>query len=263
MDGPRHLRTLAALRPLGLALPLAVLCGACAARQEARALPPQAVTQQTLEPPPPSELPVPAAVKDDGKTIVIDEGGERAAGEISIVEAARAEKLRRQTAGPPIAVINNKNLPEHATGTLSTGSVPAKPVDTSSSPDTVAAREEYWRSKVREARQAWHDAEVEIAGREAEVAEFRKRFYAEDDPFRRDEQIKPAWDHALELLAASKRRSRESGEAVGAILEEGRRAGALPGWLREGFDLEPQPRAAPSTTHEPGEPTVVGEGDTP
>ena len=95
------------------------------------------------------------------------------------------------------------------------------------------------------------------------MAQLRQRFYAEDDPFRRDEQIKPAWDFALEHLADAKKRAREGQEAVGALMEEGRRAGALPGWLREGSDLEPQPRPAAPSTVEPGEPKVVGEGDPP
>ena len=40
------------------------------------------------------------------------------------------------------------------------------------------------------------------------------------------------------------------------FLEGGREAGALPGWLREGIDLEPQPRAPEEVTAEPGEPVI-------
>src|SRR5688572_9169294 len=184
MDGSSdHLRS--AWLPAALALTVAAGASACAPRAQPRSLPPQAVTQQAPDPPPPSELPVAAPVADDGKTVVIDVGGQQGAGEISLAEAARAEKIRRQNAGPLIAVINNKNLPAHATGALSTGSAPQISSEASATLDAQAEQEAYWRGRVRESRQKWHDAELEIAQRETEIAELRQKFYAEDDPFRR------------------------------------------------------------------------------
>ena len=236
---------------------------ACAPRAQPRSLPPQAVTEQAPDPPPPSELPVAAPVVEDGKTVVIDPGGQQGAGEVSLAEAARAEKVRRQNAGPLIAVINNKNLPEHATGSLSSGSAPQLSSEATATLDAQAEQESYWRRRVRESRQKWHDAELEIVLRQTEIADLRQKFYAEDDPFRRDEQIKPAWDFALERLAAAKRASTESRTLVDAVLEEGRRAGALPGWLREGMELEPEPLQPRADTLEPGEPRVLDESDPP
>lgn len=250
-------------RRLPAALPLAVAIGAiaaCAPRAQPRSLPPQAVTQQSPDPAPPSELPVAAPVAADNKTVVIDAGGDQGAGEVSLAEAARTEKIRRQNAGPLIAVINNKNLPAHATGALSTGSAPLTSSEASATLDAQAEQEAYWRRRVRASRQQWHDAELEIAVRQTEIAELRQQFYAEDDPFRRDEQIKPAWDFALERLAAAKKASGESRTLVDAVLEEGRRAGALPGWLREGLELEPQALKAAPETVDPGEPKVLDEG---
>ena len=43
------------------------------------------------------------------------------------------------------------------------------------------------------------------------------------------------------------------------FLVEGREAGALPGWLREGSDLEPEKKAPSPPTAEPKEPVVVEE----
>jgi hypothetical protein len=248
-------------------VPLAALVvglAACTAHQEPQSLPPQAVTQQAPDPPPPSELPVATPTPpEDKKTIVIDAGGEQATGQVSIVEAARAERARRQTAAPPIAVINDKNLAAHATGSLSTGSAPAGPSAASAALAANDEQELLWRGRARAARLRWRDAETEIKAREAESAELRQRFYAEDDPFRRDEQIKPAWDFALERLADAKRESGNAQVDLDRLMDEGRLAGALPGWLREGMELEPSPPPAVATELEPGEPQIVGEGDPP
>jgi len=74
------------------------------------------------------------------------------------------------------------------------------------------------------------------------TAELRTRFYATDDPYVRDGQVKPAWDHALQSLEDARRRARQLENELEATLEEGRQAGALPGWLREGMELEPTER---------------------
>jgi hypothetical protein len=79
----------------------------------------------------------------------------------------------------------------------------------------------------------------EIADLERDADGLRRRFYAESDPYVRDTRVKPDWDRVLdrirEMREAAERRRRELVEH----LEEGRRAGAMPGWLREGIELEP------------------------
>ena len=45
-------------------------------------------------------------------------------------------------------------------------------------------------------------------------------------------------------------------EELAQFLEEGREAGALPGWLREGIDLEPEPLVEAEPTAEPSEPVI-------
>ncbi len=63
-------------------------------------------------------------------------------------------------------------------------------------------------------------------------------------------------------LEAAKRRVVEKERELEAFVEEGRRAGALPGWLREGIELEPKPVAdqTEEKIHEAVEPVVVDEG---
>src|SRR4029078_9636142 len=85
---------------------------------------------------------------------------------------------------------------------------------------------------------------------EARAASLRTRFYAQDDPYVRDGEIKPAWDPARESLDEAKERARSLEDQLGAVLEEGRQAGALPGWLRDGIELEPSERPYDKPAHE-------------
>jgi hypothetical protein len=95
----------------------------------------------------------------------------------------------------------------------------------------------------------------------ARVEELRQQFYSTDDPAYRDGQIKPLWDKALADLEEARFQAARGAEEVLAFYDEGRRAGALPGWLREGAELEPEPvveKAAPDPS-EPQEPEIYDE----
>ncbi|MFW6206659.1 MAG: hypothetical protein ACOC5J_01865, partial [Gemmatimonadota bacterium] len=78
--------------------------------------------------------------------------------------------------------------------------------------------------------------------------------YAQDDPYVRDGRIKPAWDRVLDRIGETRSRNGTLREELQQAVQEGRRAGALPGWLREGIELEPAPEELPA---EEGE----GEGE--
>jgi hypothetical protein len=110
--------------------------------------------------------------------------------------------------------------------------------------------ERFWRDRVRGLRQQWAAAVDSIGELEARAASLRTRFYAQDDPYVRDGEIKPAWDKALENLDEARHRARSLEDQLGAVLEEGRQAGALPGWLRDGIELEPSERPYDKPDHE-------------
>ena len=190
----------------------------------------------------------------------------------SLAEAAAAERARRRTAPRTEIVITNKNLSEYAVGelTVAAGGDGATISDANAAAlEEHRAEEEYWRSRALEIRTAWAEAEERAEELESEVFHLRQRFYAEDDGFYRDSQIKPAWDRAIEQLQDTNREIEERQEELAAFLEEGREAGALPGWLREGVDLEPEPRTDDEGVfiepdrheYQPGEPVVVEEHD--
>lgn len=210
----------------------------------------------------------------DGLTVVIEDGGAAEDRRRTLVEAAAAERERRKSSGRQIAVITNENLKDYATGQLTESEVVTVPSEVEGDPATAAGdtgsadSEAYWRGRVLRARMSWAEAVEEIAHLDAKIAELRQRFYAEEDPYYRDSRIKPSWDRALDRLEEAKASAETHREEVRAILDEGRKAGALPGWLREGLELEPHIEEREATQgpvapgeYEPGEPQVAKDPD--
>ena len=123
----------------------------------------------------------------------------------------------------------------------------------------------YWRSRVREARLRWREAVARVEELQGLAGQLRYDFYATDDPWLRDSSIKPAWDRTLVDLEESRQEVDFQRRTVEAILVEGRRSGALPGWLREGLELEPDEarlrRPVLFDEHEAIEPVEVEDED--
>jgi hypothetical protein len=223
-------------------------------------MPPQEVTSTTLEPPPPSEEPVAVPVPPRNESVVIETGEQESEPTTSeaVVAAARRERERKRTAPPPAIVLDNKSLSKYSEGQLTVASpAPGPKSEEITALDREAEREAYWRQRSLEARQRWREAYDAIPRLEGEAAELRTRFYATDDPYVRDGQVKPAWDRTLDELAQAKRDVKTAEAEVAAVMEEGRQAGALPGWLREGMELEPELRQPPKPANEPGEPVIM------
>jgi hypothetical protein len=157
-------------------------------------------------------------------------------------------------------VITDKTLPQYATGQV-TFAKPKPPKEgaqaEAAGPDLQS--EQYWRNRGLEIRTRWHRAAEEIQELERSAADWRRRFYAEDDPYFRDGQIKPEWDRTLDRLREARVESEEAQADLAIYLEEGRRAGALPGWLREGAELEPPAAKKEPAEPEPIEPPIIDE----
>ncbi len=239
-------------------------------------------------------------------TIVIEDGAEEQVRRRSLVVSAAEERKRREMTEKSTTVVTNKNLGEFRSGQLTEmGGAPAPPpaepqqpsadeavsttppaasgVSPASSPgepsSTAAAgnlttprelgdEEAYWRGQVLQARMNWAAAAEENRALKSKVAELRQRFYAEEDPYYRDSQIKPSWDRALDRLEETREAIEEYRIEVRNVLEAGRRAAALPGWLREGIDLEPdivegdrEDGPDPPGEYVPGEPKVATDPD--
>jgi hypothetical protein len=236
---------------------------------------PASATLASATPASPAAKPEPAK---DGRVVVVDPGDDAANHPKSLVEAAREEKERRAHAGEPVAVITNKTLP-YSKGQL-TFAQPAKKTAaekeavTAASVATAAGKNDkgkeavpgeahndtYWRKRGLEIRQRLHQAAEEIARLEQDVADLRQRFYSEPDFAKRDTQVKPEWDRSLDRLRRKKDEVEATRKELDAFLEEGRKAGALPGWLREGAELEPPIPPPPPAPNEAVEPKILPEG---
>lgn len=216
---------------------------ACSTHPEPKALPPQtAVAKPEPEQAPPAELPVAAPAKSD-TTVMIDDGGAGPKAPQTLAEASAAERERRQKAGKPIAVINDKNLKSYAKGSLTTAEVPAAKGEASPAPGVVGAPgqdESYWRTRGHGIRARWRDAVDEMATQQKEADRLRNQFYAADDPYYRDSRIKPAWDRALDLLSKARKDADAAKTELEVFLDEGQRAAVPAAWLRDGQEVEPE-----------------------
>lgn len=199
---------------------------------------------------------------DDESLVVIDTGAkDLTVRPETLAEAARAERERRDLAPPTDIVITDKTLAEFATGDLTVTETPNDKAAAAASglselEKDMAAKEAYWRQTAREIRQGWRDAYDNIEELEAKVFDLRQQFYREDDGFYRDAEIKPAWDRAIDQLEESRFEVEARQRELEEFLEAGRQAGAFPGWLREGIELEPKPAVSKEPIAEPTEPVI-------
>jgi hypothetical protein len=228
------------------------------------AAPPPAPTASEMEAAEPAaaEPPPPAVVepRTPAPRVVIEPAEPEPDTQPTLAEAAQRERERRRLAGEPIAVINDANLQDHAIGQLTfidDSSAPAAEESSGEGSPDDGPDEQYWRDRVRTIRQRWADVAAEVPELEERAAELRRRFYETDDAYYRDSRIKPAWDRAIDLISQARAEAEAHRLELQDALEEGRRAGALPGWLREGVELEPEPAEPEPDGHEPGEPKIV------
>jgi hypothetical protein len=190
--------------------------------------------------------------------VVIDPGQDESHAE-SLVDAARAERERKSHAVESSVVITNKSLSHHSKGQLTYAQPkPGKSAAKNSAGKPVAAHDaDYWRKRGLDIRVRWRKATEDVDRLEKDAAELRRRFYSQDDPAVRDAQVKPEWDRTLELLDKARLEVAASKAELEAFMEEGRRAGALPGWLREGAEQEPEHKPEVASPLEAIEPPVL------
>jgi hypothetical protein len=206
----------------------------------------------------PASTPAAGATKPgDPSVIVVDTPDFDPEAQLTLAEAAKAERERKAEAVPPRIIINNKTIHRYARGGQLTVAEPKKKAAPAPAPASQASAaaagtpapaataplardEKYWRGRALEIRQRWRKASHRIKELEEDIGLLRRRFYAQDDPYVRDGQIKPAWDRALDELRESRAAAQAAKKELTDFLDEGRIAGALPGWLREGIDLEPK-----------------------
>jgi hypothetical protein len=111
------------------------------------------------------------------------------------------------------------------------GGVPPEPA--SGEAGTAAAGEAEWREIARRDRKRVEDAKARVAELTATSRKLENDFYAWDDGQYRDRVIKPAWDRARAELEEAKIELEAAEKELADLPERARKAGALPGWIRE------------------------------
>jgi hypothetical protein len=96
-----------------------------------------------------------------------------------------------------------------------------------------APTEAEWRGIAAAARQRVADAKGKVAEAEATTKKLENDFYAWDDGQYRDRVIKPAWDRSRQQLEDAKAELAAAEKELADLPERARKAGALPGWIRE------------------------------
>jgi hypothetical protein len=163
--------------------------------------------------------------------------GKAPATETSSKRAAEKKKLK---------ITNQSLVTEPDKGRISTSEVVPPPTPTPRPRrvrSTPAASEEsaeppegseaYWREEARRARERVTAIREEIARLEVEAKKLESDFYSWDDGAYRDRVIKPAWDKAREELATARKDLPEAEKELADLPDRARKAGALPGWIRE------------------------------
>ena len=235
-----------------------------------------------------------ASVERDDSVILIERGGRSRPP--SLYEAARKAREERDRSGPSRVTINDENLHEfqgkgltfaepateedgqetgggegagdgepQGAGTAGEPGESSGGMEAETGETEPAGGEEYWRSRLLDLRLRLREAVDELDELKERAGSLRRSFYAQDDPYVRDGRIKPAWDRVLDRIGETRRRIGTLRQELQQALQEGRRAGALPGWLREGIELEPAPEELPEESdgepgrHRPEDPRVVEE----
>jgi predicted RNase H-like nuclease (RuvC/YqgF family) len=145
----------------------------------------------------------------------------------------------RRPARTPVSITNKTLVTDPTKGRLSTASprpTPtrgAAPEETRPTPAPSDEAESYWRERVHSARALVEDLSERVRQFDQQSKKLESDFYSWDDGQYRDGVIKPAWDRKREELETARRELEQAEKDLAELPEKARKAGALPGWLRE------------------------------
>lgn len=207
--------------------------------------------------PTPTPTPRPRLSGGFGRTPVAPPEGEGQS-MADVVRAAGASRARKEQ--KPVAITNESLVKDPRKGRVSTSAPapagrvtpaaaapaasaaaagaaartpePALP-DTAPAASSSAGDEAAWKERAHAARQRVEELRSEVAQLDADTKQLENDFYRWDDGQYRDRVIKPSWDKKKEDLETRKRELAEAEKALAELPEQARKAGALPGWLRE------------------------------
>ncbi len=145
----------------------------------------------------------------------------------SLVRSSEKGRLTTSRLAPtPVkAVAVRTPVPTPAAAASASGPVS----DGTAAPTTEAQ----WKEIAARARQRVVEDKSRVAELQAATKKLENDFYAWDDGQYRDRVIKPAWDRSRGDLDAAKQELAAAEADLADLPERARKAGALPGWIRE------------------------------
>ncbi|HTO86471.1 MAG TPA: hypothetical protein VMR54_02965 [Thermoanaerobaculia bacterium] len=168
-----------------------------------------------------------------------------------VVRAASRTKQGKETPRPGVAITNESLVKDPNRGRLTTWQATPRPAGRAAAaaatpaPERTAAapspspspqessEEDKWRELARVTREKVEEAKTRVSRLESEARKLENDFYAWDDGQYRDNVIKPAWDKKREELETAREELETAEKALADLPEKARKAGALPGWIRE------------------------------
>jgi hypothetical protein len=176
--------------------------------------------------------------------VVTPEAVETPAPGQSLAERVRAadKGRKRKESKATVAITNETLVTDPKKGRLTTSSPKATPPSPTPGPEhsrsspavgEEAKAEVYWRERMNSARTRVEDLRERVRRFDLESKKLENDFYTWDDGQYRDGVIKPAWDKKREELETARRDLEQAEKELSELPELARKAGALPGWLRE------------------------------
>jgi hypothetical protein len=157
-------------------------------------------------------------------------------GRVSTAKASPSASGKARTAHAP-APTASASAASTASASAAPASSPEPVTEVSPPPAGVSAAssgdEAQWRATAQAARKRVEDGKARVAELSAATKKLENDFYAWDDGQYRDRVIKPAWDKTRDQLEDAKRDLIAAEQELSDLPEKARRAGALPGWIRE------------------------------
>jgi hypothetical protein len=139
----------------------------------------------------------------------------------------------------PVSITNKTLVTDPKKGRLTTAAPLPTPTpgavseDARPTPAPEREAEAYWRERMHSARASVAELSERVRQFEQQSKKLESDFYSWDDGQYRDGVIKPAWDKKREELETAKRDLEQAEKDLAELPEKARKAGALPGWLRE------------------------------
>ena len=163
-----------------------------------------------------------------------------------LVKAAKKEKERRAKTEAK-KTLTNQDIEEirkkHPISGIETSEAEGEPTETeeSKTADSTAKKEaadptqteEYWRGRKQDVDARVQDAQSRVEQIQSEINSLTAAFYAEGDGVAQRPLIESERIERINELDAAKQELENARSEAAGLEDEARRAGALPGWLRD------------------------------